>query len=89
MLDGRPSQGTLVVLRLASEVVDTYMGSTLPKRWQQVSILFALRCVAFHSHSHSCLTLLPQGGEGGGHTGHVPTSILIPACVVSIPGFTQ
>jgi len=22
-----------------------------------------------------------QGGEGGGHTGHVPTSLLIPACV--------
>lgn len=25
-----------------------------------------------------------QGGEGGGHTGDVPSSILIPACVVSL-----
>lgn len=22
-----------------------------------------------------------QGGEGGGHTGEIPTSILVPACV--------
>ncbi|KAJ1299484.1 hypothetical protein OPQ81_011818 [Rhizoctonia solani] len=27
-----------------------------------------------------------QGGEGGGHTGHVPTSILIPACVDAVKG---
>jgi NAD(P)H-dependent flavin oxidoreductase YrpB (nitropropane dioxygenase family) len=25
-----------------------------------------------------------QGGEGGGHTGDIPSSILIPACVVSL-----
>jgi len=27
-----------------------------------------------------------QGGEGGGHTGHVPTSLLIPACVDACKG---
>eukprot|EP01083_Nonionella_stella_P213014 768663_1 len=27
-----------------------------------------------------------QGGEGGGHTGHVPTSILLPACVDIVSG---
>jgi len=27
-----------------------------------------------------------QGGEGGGHTGHVPTSLLIPACVDACRG---
>jgi NAD(P)H-dependent flavin oxidoreductase YrpB (nitropropane dioxygenase family) len=25
-----------------------------------------------------------QGGEGGGHTGSIPSSILIPACVVCL-----
>ncbi|OTB03711.1 hypothetical protein M426DRAFT_321416 [Hypoxylon sp. CI-4A] len=28
-----------------------------------------------------CDIICAQGGEGGGHTGHVPTTILIPACV--------
>ncbi|QRW13252.1 Nitronate monooxygenase [Ceratobasidium sp. AG-Ba] len=27
-----------------------------------------------------------QGGEGGGHTGYVPTSILVPACVDAVKG---
>jgi NAD(P)H-dependent flavin oxidoreductase YrpB (nitropropane dioxygenase family) len=27
-----------------------------------------------------------QGGEGGGHTGNVPTSILVPACVDAAKG---
>jgi len=30
-----------------------------------------------------------QGGEGGGHTGHVPTSLLIPACVDLCKGHTS
>ncbi|KAI1447642.1 NPD-domain-containing protein [Annulohypoxylon stygium] len=28
-----------------------------------------------------CDIICAQGGEGGGHTGHVPTTVLIPACV--------
>ncbi|KAH9883243.1 2-nitropropane dioxygenase [Xylariomycetidae sp. FL2044] len=28
-----------------------------------------------------CDMICAQGGEGGGHTGHVPTTVLIPACV--------
>ncbi|CAE6475226.1 unnamed protein product [Rhizoctonia solani] len=27
-----------------------------------------------------------QGGEGGGHTGYVPTSVLVPACVDAVKG---
>ncbi|KAF8604773.1 2-nitropropane dioxygenase [Ceratobasidium sp. AG-I] len=27
-----------------------------------------------------------QGGEGGGHTGYIPTSILVPACVDAVKG---
>ncbi|SGY33222.1 BQ5605_C002g01467 [Microbotryum silenes-dioicae] len=30
--------------------------------------------------------IIAQGGEGGGHTGDVPTSILIPACVDIVKG---
>ncbi|KAG8699288.1 hypothetical protein FRC08_005389 [Ceratobasidium sp. 394] len=30
-----------------------------------------------------------QGGEGGGHTGYVPTSILTPACVDAVKGRTS
>ncbi|KAG9076472.1 hypothetical protein FS749_011762, partial [Ceratobasidium sp. UAMH 11750] len=29
------------------------------------------------------------GGEGGGHTGYVPTSVLIPACVDAVKGRTS
>jgi NAD(P)H-dependent flavin oxidoreductase YrpB (nitropropane dioxygenase family) len=25
-----------------------------------------------------------QGGEGGGHTGHIPSSVLVPACVDAV-----
>ena len=32
------------------------------------------------------LTLLMPGGEGGGHTGETPFSILIPACVDAVKG---
>jgi len=30
--------------------------------------------------------ICPQGGEGGGHTGDIPSSILIPACVDAVRG---
>ncbi|KAL8291669.1 hypothetical protein RQP46_001927 [Phenoliferia psychrophenolica] len=30
--------------------------------------------------------IIPQGSEGGGHTGDVPTAILIPACVEAVAG---
>lgn len=30
--------------------------------------------------------IIAQGGEGGGHTGDTPTSILIPACAEEIKG---
>ena len=30
-----------------------------------------------------------QGGEGGGHTGEIPTSVLIPACVDVCKGYTS
>ncbi|CAE6433405.1 unnamed protein product [Rhizoctonia solani] len=30
-----------------------------------------------------------QGGEGGGHTGYVPTSVLVPACVDAVKGRTS
>lgn len=30
--------------------------------------------------------ICPQGGEGGGHTGDTPASVLIPACVDAVKG---
>jgi NAD(P)H-dependent flavin oxidoreductase YrpB (nitropropane dioxygenase family) len=30
--------------------------------------------------------ICPQAGEGGGHTGDIPASILIPACVDAVKG---
>lgn len=45
-----------------------------------------MNMVGHPKHVQKCLDLgadliCAQGGEGGGHTGHVPTTILIPACV--------
>ena len=36
-----------------------------------------------------CDLICAQGGEGGGHTGDVPSSILIPACVDAVKGRTS
>lgn len=33
--------------------------------------------------------IIAQGGEGGGHTGDIPTSLLIPACVDAVKGKTS
>lgn len=45
-----------------------------------------MNMVGHPKHVQKCLDLgcdiiCAQGGEGGGHTGHVPTTVLIPACV--------
>ncbi|KAL8279822.1 hypothetical protein RQP46_007672 [Phenoliferia psychrophenolica] len=36
--------------------------------------------------AQGCDIICAQGGEGGGHTGDVPTSVLIPACVEECEG---
>ena len=44
------------------------------------------RFVPVGSSRGSSLTLGVLGGEGGGHTGDIPFSILIPACVDATKG---
>ncbi|KAI1876952.1 uncharacterized protein JN550_001024 [Neoarthrinium moseri] len=48
--------------------------------------IFYMNMVGHPKHVQKCLDIgcdiiCAQGGEGGGHTGDVPTTVLIPACV--------
>ncbi|KAK0629979.1 2-nitropropane dioxygenase [Bombardia bombarda] len=50
-----------------------------------------MNMVGHPKHVKKCLDLgcdiiCAQGGEGGGHTGDVPTTVLIPACVDAVKG---
>lgn len=50
-----------------------------------------MNMIGHPKHVKKCLDLgcdiiCAQGGEGGGHTGDVPTTILIPACVDAVRG---
>lgn len=50
-----------------------------------------MNMVGHPKHVKKCIDLgvdiiCAQGGEGGGHTGDVPTTILIPACVDAVKG---
>jgi NAD(P)H-dependent flavin oxidoreductase YrpB (nitropropane dioxygenase family) len=50
-----------------------------------------MNMIGHPKHVQKCLDagvdlICAQGGEGGGHTGHVPTSILIPAVVNLVQG---
>lgn len=50
-----------------------------------------MNMVGHPKHVKKCLDLgvdiiCAQGGEGGGHTGDVPTTVLIPACVDAVRG---
>ncbi|KAK3324666.1 2-nitropropane dioxygenase [Cercophora scortea] len=51
-----------------------------------------MNMVGHPKHVKKCLELgvdviCAQGGEGGGHTGDVPTTVLIPACVAACKGY--
>ncbi|KAL5601199.1 hypothetical protein BROUX41_006004 [Berkeleyomyces rouxiae] len=51
-----------------------------------------MNMVGHPKHVQKCLDLgvdiiCAQGGEGGGHTGDVPTTVLIPACVAACRGY--
>jgi len=51
-----------------------------------------MNMIGHPKHVKKCLDLgvdiiCAQGGEGGGHTGHVPTTILIPAVVDLCKGY--
>lgn len=50
-----------------------------------------MNMIGHPKHVQKCLDLgvdliCAQGGEGGGHTGHVPTTVLIPAVVDMVKG---
>ncbi|KAJ4418986.1 hypothetical protein N0V82_005211 [Gnomoniopsis sp. IMI 355080] len=50
-----------------------------------------MNMVGHPKHVKKCIDLgvdiiCAQGGEGGGHTGDVPTTVLIPACVEAVKG---
>ena len=65
----------------------TFCDSTYPRRSHKVTSISRLaNMLNFDSHSPRALgsgvdLICAQGGEGGGHTGDTPFSILIPACV--------
>jgi NAD(P)H-dependent flavin oxidoreductase YrpB (nitropropane dioxygenase family) len=54
--------------------------------------VFYMNMVGHVKHVQKCLDLgvdviCAQGGEGGGHTGDIPTTVLIPACVEACKGY--
>jgi NAD(P)H-dependent flavin oxidoreductase YrpB (nitropropane dioxygenase family) len=56
--------------------------------------VFYMNMIGHPKHVKKCLDLgvdiiCAQGGEGGGHTGHVPTTVLIPAVVDLCKGKTS
>lgn len=56
--------------------------------------IFYMNMIGHPKHAKKCLELgvdiiCAQGGEGGGHTGDVPTTILIPAVVEAVKGHTS
>ncbi|KAI5307300.1 hypothetical protein KEM56_000584 [Ascosphaera pollenicola] len=60
------------------------------ERLHKAGILY-MNMIGHPKHVKKCLALgvdliCAQGGEGGGHTGHVPTSVLIPAVVKACQG---
>ncbi|KZZ91988.1 2-nitropropane dioxygenase [Ascosphaera apis ARSEF 7405] len=60
------------------------------ERLHKAGILY-MNMIGHPKHVKKCLALgadliCAQGGEGGGHTGHVPTSVLIPAVVKEVQG---
>ncbi|CAN8102882.1 unnamed protein product [Discula destructiva] len=62
-------------------------------RLHKAGILY-MNMVGHPKHVRKCLDLgvdiiCAQGGEGGGHTGDVPTTVLIPACVAAVRGATS
>ncbi|KAI5283126.1 hypothetical protein KEM52_003510, partial [Ascosphaera acerosa] len=63
------------------------------ERLHKAGILY-MNMIGHPKHVKKCLALgadliCAQGGEGGGHTGHVPTSVLIPAVVKLVQGHTS
>ena len=62
-------------------------------RLHKAGVLY-MNMIGHPKHVKKCLDLgvdiiCAQGGEGGGHTGHVPTTILIPAVVKLCEGKTS
>jgi len=56
--------------------------------------VYYMNMVGHVKHVKKCLELgadiiCAQGGEGGGHTGDIPTTVLIPACVEECKGWTS
>ncbi|RFU28479.1 hypothetical protein B7463_g7861, partial [Scytalidium lignicola] len=63
------------------------------ERLHKAGILY-MNMIGHPKHAKKCLELgvdiiCAQGGEGGGHTGDVPTTVLIPACVSLVKGYTS
>lgn len=63
------------------------------ERLHKHGILY-MNMIGHPKHAKKCLELgvdiiCAQGGEGGGHTGDVPTTILIPAVVEAVKGHTS
>lgn len=54
--------------------------------------VYYMNMVGHVKHVQKCLDIgvdiiCAQGGEGGGHTGDIPTTVLIPSCVKAVKGY--